>query len=113
MRSLFRSYRVLAVLVGILLTVLVFVAMPMKYLLTEGGSTQVFGDHLTAVVAVAHGWIYIVYLVVAFLLARRLAWSLPFTVVMLLAGVIPVFIFWVEHRVVTRVRAEHPEVFGG
>lgn len=105
MRNLFPAYRALAFAVGVLLTLLVFVAMPLKYFFEEGGSTQRFGDHLTAVVGVTHGWIYMVYLVVALLLARRQRWSLPFTLMMLLAGLIPIFIFWVEQQVAQRVRA--------
>ena len=29
---------------------------------------------------------------------------------MLVAGLIPLLIFWVEHRVTQRLRAEHPEL---
>lgn len=109
MRNLFTTYRVLAFVVGVLLLAL-SVGMVLKYLLTEGTDLQMLGDSLTAVVALMHGWIYIVYVVVAFLLSRRAEWSLQFLVVMLLAGLIPVLIFWVEHRVATRLRAEHPEL---
>ena len=51
-----------------------------------------------------------VYVVVAFLLSRRAGWSLEFLVVMLLAGLIPVLIFFVEHKVATLLRTEHPEL---
>ena len=61
-------------------------------------------------VALAHGWIYIVYVVVAFLLSRRAGWSLGFLVVLLLAGLVPVMIFFVEHKVVQRLRAEQPQL---
>jgi integral membrane protein len=77
-RNLFSAYRVLAIIVGVLLTVLVFVAVPLKYLPAEGSSLQVTGDHLTAFVGVAHGWIYMVYLAVSFFLSRRARWSLGF-----------------------------------
>ena len=60
--------------------------------------------------ALIHGWVYIVYVVVAFLLSRRAGWSIGFLVVMLLAGLVPLLIFWVEHRVATRLRTEHPEL---
>ena len=40
-----------------------------------------------------------VYLVVSFALSRRLRWTWPFTGLVLLAGLIPILIFWVEHRV--------------
>ena len=109
MRNLFTAYRVLAFVVGVLLAALA-VGMVLKYLLTEGTELQVFGDELTAVVALIHGWVYIVYVVVAFLLSRRAGWSLQFLLLMLLAGLIPFLIFWVEHRVVSRMRAEHAEL---
>jgi integral membrane protein len=107
---LFPTYRVLAIVVGVLLTILVFVAMPLKYLATDGTSVQVFGDHLTSLVGVAHGWIYMAYLVVSFALSRRLRWPVPFTLLVLLAGLIPILIFWVERQVNLRVRREHPEL---
>jgi integral membrane protein len=109
-RNLFTAYRVLAMIVGVLLTVLVFVAVPLKYFPGDGSSLQVTGDNLTAFVGVAHGWIYMVYLVVSFALSRRLRWAWAFTGLVLLAGLIPILIFWVERRVTQRVRAEHPEL---
>lgn len=109
MRNLVTAYRILALVVGVLLVALT-VGMVMKYLLTEGTELQHFGDQLTSVVALAHGWIYILYVVVAFLIARRAGWSLGFLVVLLLAGLVPVMIFFVEHRVITRLRAEQPEL---
>ena len=110
MRNLFTAYRVLAMIVGVLLTVLVFVAVQLKYLPEDGTSLQRTGDTLTAYVGVAHGWIYMVYLVVSFALSRRLKWSWPFTGLVLLAGLVPILIFWVEHRATQKVRAEHPEL---
>lgn len=108
--KLFGAYRILAIVVGVLLTVLVFVAMPLKYFTTEGSSIQTFGDHLTLIVAIGHGYIYMAYLVVAFLLSRRARWTMQFTVLALAAGVIPILIFWVEHQVVKKVRAQFPEL---
>jgi len=104
--NLFRAYRVLAILVGVLLTVLVFVAMPMKYFLTEGSDLQSFGDSLTMVVAIGHGYLYMAYLVVAFFLARKARWTLGFTLLMLVAGLVPVLIFFVEHWVARKFLAE-------
>ena len=74
----------LAIIVGILLTVLVFVAVPLKYFPDEGTSTQVFGENLTSIVGVVHGWIYIAYVAVAFFLSRRVKWGPGFTVLVLL-----------------------------
>jgi integral membrane protein len=108
-RPLVTAYRALALVVGVLLVALA-VGMVLKYLTADGTPIQLFGDQLTAVVALIHGWIYIVYVVVAFFLARRAGWSLGFLAVLLLAGLVPVMIFFVEQRVISRLRAEHPEL---
>lgn len=110
MRNLFNVYRVLAIIVGVLLTVLVFVGLPLKYFTTGGTSLNDAGVTITMIVGIAHGWMYMAYVVVAFFLARRARWTLGFTLLMLAAGLIPILIFWVEHRVVQKMRAEHPEL---
>lgn len=112
MNKLFPAYRILALVVGVLLTVLVFIAMPLKYWATDGSSLQQFGDTLTMIVAIGHGYIYMAYLVVAFVVSRRARWSLPFTVLVLAAGLVPILIFWVEHTVSQRLRAQFPELAG-
>jgi Flp pilus assembly protein TadB len=50
------------------------------------------------------------YLVVAFLLWRWTRWPVWFAVLVLLAGLIPLVIFWVERSVVRRFREEYPEL---
>jgi integral membrane protein len=108
-KNLFNTYRVLAFIVGVLLAFCALVAMPLKYLTTEGSSLQTFGEN-ASILWVAHGWVFMVYVVVAFLLSRRAGWTIGFTLVALVAGLIPLLIFWVEHRVTQKMRAEHPEV---
>ncbi len=109
MRNLFTAYRVLAMIVGVLLAFCGLVAAPLKYLAAEGGSAQSFGED-ASILWVAHGWVFMVYVVVAFLLARRAGWSTQFTVLMLAAGLVPLLIFWVERQVADRLRTEHPEL---
>lgn len=109
MRNLFTAYRGLALVVGVLLAFCALVALPLKYLLTEGTSLQQFGE-TASVLWVVHGWVFMIYVVVAFLLARRAGWSLAFTGLLLVAGLVPLLIFWVERRVVDRLRTEHPEL---
>ncbi len=103
MDRLFRTYRNLAYVVGVLLAFGSFVAIPLRYFTAEGSSAQQLGETLS-LVWVVHGWIYIAYVVVAFLLARRERWSVAFTLLMLVAGLIPLLIFWVERQVEHRVR---------
>ena len=107
--KLFNVYRVLAFVVGVLLAFCALVAAPLKYLTEEGSSLQQFGES-ASIMWLFHGWIFMVYVVVAFLLARRAKWSLGFTLVMLVAGLVPLLIFWVERQVATKVRAENPEL---
>ena len=84
-------------------------AFPLKYFAPEGSSLQEFGES-ASIVWLVHGWVFIVYVVVSFLLSRRAGWSLGFTVTVLAAGLIPLLIFWVERQVVRRLRSEHPEL---
>ena len=107
--TLFRAYRWLAFVVGVLLAICSLVAAPLKYLLTEGTDLQRFGDDLS-ILWLVHGWIFMVYVVVAFLLSRRADWTVGFTVLMLVAGLVPLLIFFVERRVVEKVRAETPDL---
>lgn len=109
MDRLFTSYRILAMIVGVLLAFCSFVALPLKYLPAHGSDLQRAGESIS-ILWMAHGWAFIVYVVVAFLLARRAGWSIRFTVVMLVAGLIPLMIFFVERRVVQKLRTENPEL---
>jgi integral membrane protein len=106
--KLFNVYRVLALVVGVLLVVGSLGSL-MKYLLTEGSTLQQLGENL-GIVWMLHGFIYIGYVIVAFVLAQRARWSIPQLGLMLIAGLIPGLIFWVEHRVVVRLREDHPEL---
>lgn len=107
--KLFSVYRVLALVVGVLLAFCSFVALPLRYLTTEGSDLQRLGETLS-IGWVVHGWVFMIYVVVAFLLSRKARWSLQFTALTLVAGLVPLLIFWVEHKVNQRVRAENPEL---
>jgi integral membrane protein len=97
-------YRIIAWIVGVLLVVLT-IGTVIKY--TSDDET------IVAIVGPAHGFLYMVYLVLAADLARRARWKLGFTVLVLLAGTVP-FLSFVAERVVTRrVRAEFPLVASG
>jgi integral membrane protein len=109
--SLFNVYRVLALVVGVLLAFCSLVALPLKYLATEGTGLQQFGES-ASIMWLVHGWVFMVYVVVAFLLSRRAGWSAGFTLLTLVAGLVPLLIFWVEHQVNRKVRAENPELVG-
>ncbi|MGH3169483.1 MAG: DUF3817 domain-containing protein [Trebonia sp.] len=81
-------YRVMAYITGVLIMVVVFAGIPL----------QIWG-HNTIIanqVATVHGFLYIVYIIFAYLLASKLHMKARPTVVLLLAGTIPVMTFIVE-----------------
>ncbi len=106
MKTALLRYRVMANVVGVLLIVLVLVGVPLKYLTEDGTSLQQTGDWITQYLGVAHGWLYMIFLVTAFLLSRKARWSVGFTVTTLLCGTVPILSFWAEHRATRAVRAQ-------
>jgi integral membrane protein len=88
----------MAWIVGVLLIVLVFVGVPLKYLATPGSGAQHIGEVVSMYVGIAHGWLFMVYLVTAAILARAARWRPLFTVTTMLAGLVPVFTFLAERR---------------
>ncbi len=119
------AYRVMATIVGVLLVVLCLVGVPLANFdgspmwglfdstpawVTTGSDVNRLGEAITTYLGVAHGWLYMIFLLSAFLLSRRARWPLPFTLVTLVCGTIPLLSFWAEHRATQRVRAEHPEL---
>ena len=86
-------YRVMAYVTGVVLVILCFVGIPLQI----AGHPAVASD-----VGVVHGILYIIYLVVAWLLARRLRLTAGPTLIMLLAGTIPILTFVVERWVTRR-----------
>jgi len=100
-----RRYQVMAWIVGSLLIVLVLIGVPLKYLTMDGSSPQHVGELITTYLGIAHGWLYMVFLVTAALLARSQRWAPAFTITTLLAGTVPIVSFWAERRATARVRA--------
>lgn len=92
------SFRVSAWVTGVGLLVLVFVAMPMRY---------VFGDpSLVAIVGPTHGFFYMAYIVCTLLLAERCRWRPLYALLVLLAGTVPIASFVAERRVTEKVRRQ-------
>lgn len=120
MRPLFRAYQLLATIVGISIATLTLVGVPLKYVhvvfpsvLPEGTGPQRLGADINLWLGTAHGFIYMVFLLVALMLALRARWPVGFTVLTLALGTVPLLSFWAEARAIRRVRAQHPEVVAG
>lgn len=91
-----RRYRIMAYVTGVVLIFLCFVGIPL----------QVFAHNSVVAndVGTAHGILYLIYLAAAYLMTRQVGMKLasPQTVLVLLAGTIPVLTFVVERWVTRR-----------
>ena len=91
MQGALTRYRIIAWVVGVVLLVLVLVGMPLKYIGDQ--------DSVVAIVGPIHGFLFMVYVVLAFDLARRVRWPFGRMLLVMLAGTIPFFSFWAERKV--------------
>ena len=87
-------YRVMAFITGVLIIVVCFVGIPLQI-----AAHQTF---IVNQVGTVHGYLYLVYLVFAWMLASRLKLARGPMVVLLLAGTIPVMTFVVERWMTRR-----------
>lgn len=124
-------YKVAAWITGVMLLLLV-VEMILRYgfdvFLYAGGTTVangtdnvlslaadgavVDGVNVSIVVLIAHGWLYVLYLLAVFLLWSRMRWGLGQFIAIALGGVVPFLSFIMEARVHKQVMREldsHPE----
>lgn len=121
LRSALLRYRVMANIVGVLLIVLILIGVPLANfdgtsmwgvfdttpaIWTDGTQAHATGEWITTVLGIAHGYLYMIFLVMAFLLSRKAAWPIGFTLVTLLGGTVPILSFWAEHRATARVRRD-------
>ncbi|MFJ5263856.1 DUF3817 domain-containing protein [Streptomyces sp. NPDC088387] len=99
-KSVLTRYRVMAYVTGVLL-VLLCLCMIGKYVLDIDGA-----DGATRVVSIAHGWLYVVYLVFAFDLGSKAKWPVAKQLWVLLAGTVPTAAFFVERKVTRELDAK-------
>lgn len=127
MKAALRRYRVMATMVGVLLVVLCLVGVPLSNFdgtpmwagdaiptpnwFSEGSHADEAGEFITGWLGTLHGWLYMIFLVMAFSLARKAGWDMGFTLVTLVCGTIPVLSFWSERRATRAVREQFPEEF--
>ena len=87
----FGRFRVMAFLTGAVLAFLTLVALPYKYALHGTGTWTMYGW-------MAHGWLYIVYVLVSLDLSLKAKVGTKQLIIMALAGTIPFMSFVVERK---------------
>ncbi|MER7484984.1 DUF3817 domain-containing protein [Streptomyces sp. NPDC126497] len=98
-KSVLTRYRIMAYVTGVLLVALT-IGMIGKYALKMDGATD-----FTQVVSIAHGWLYVVYLIFAFDLGSKAKWPVKKQLWVLLAGTVPTAAFFVERRISRELEA--------
>jgi len=93
-------YRIMAVITGTFL-LLVCGGVILKYVLNVDNPTVV---SVTGYIAIAHGWIYMIYLAATIHLWLRMHWGLGRLILMGLGGIIPFLSFFLEHRFAQEVK---------
>ncbi len=104
-QKLFVSYQVMSYVTGVILVVLVFIGMPLKYGF----------DHpeVNAVVGTAHGFLFMVYVVLVVALGFIAQWPVLKILGVALAGTVPLAVFFVEPRVRRTEQTERAMVADG
>ena len=92
-RQALLRYRVMAYTVGGLLVVVVLVGMPLKYF--------AHSDTVVTWTGVPHGWLYMILLITAYDLGRRVNWPWLRLILIALAGTVP-FLSFVAERYATK-----------
>ncbi|MGY1719713.1 MULTISPECIES: DUF3817 domain-containing protein [unclassified Blastococcus] len=92
-----QRYRAMAWVVGVLLILLIFVAVPLNHLAGIPEPSAVLGT--------AHGFLYGLFFLATVDLAIRARWTFKGTVLTLVAGTVPVLSFFAERKATAKTRA--------
>jgi integral membrane protein len=85
-----KTFRVISLLEALSFLVLLLVAMPVKYILGN--------PELVRIVGMAHGILFVLYILGAFLFKNKLKWSNQILGVVILCSIIPLGPFYVDRK---------------
>ncbi len=84
------SFRLISYLEGISYLAILFVTMPLKYLFSSPEPNKVIG--------MAHGFLFLAYIVFAFLIKQEKKWNNKTLGIVLLCSIIPFGTFWMDSK---------------
>ena len=90
MLTLFKSFKVVAFLEGLSYILLLFIAVPIKYMAGDPQFVKLLG--------MPHGVLFLAYIVLAIMLASEMKWTKKTLVIVLLASIIPFGTFYVDRK---------------
>ena len=89
-RDMLKTFRILSFLEGVSYLLILFVTMPLKYIWENGGPNKVIG--------MAHGFLFLAYIVMAFLMKENQKWNNKTLGIVLLCSIIPFGTFWMDKK---------------
>lgn len=90
MISLFNSFRVVALLEGLSYILLLFIAVPIKYLGDDPMYVKILG--------MPHGILFLAYIVLAIMVGQELKWNTKTLWIVLVASIVPFGTFYIEKK---------------
>ncbi|MHA7057313.1 DUF3817 domain-containing protein [Aquimarina sp. M1] len=87
-------FRLISYLEGISYLAILFVTMPLKYLFASPEPNKVIG--------MAHGFLFLAYIVFAFLIKSEKQWNSKTLVIVLLCSIIPFGTFWMDKKYLSK-----------
>ena len=85
-----KSFRLISILEGISFLLILFITMPLKYIWDNGAPNKVIG--------MAHGFLFLAYVVMAFMVRPELKWNNKTLGIVLLCSIIPFGTFWMDKK---------------
>ncbi len=88
-----KTFRIISTLEAISFLVLLGIAMPLKYI-----AKIEIGEQLVSTIGMAHGLLFILYIISAFIMKDKLKWSIPTLLIVILCSVLPFGPFYAERK---------------
>lgn len=89
------TFRIVSVLEGLSYLILLFIAMPIKYIGNDESWVKMFG--------MPHGLLFVAYIVLAFLIKSEMKWNTKTFLIVLIASVLPFGTFYVDTKYLRKV----------
>ncbi len=93
MKNLISVLRIVAIVEGLSLLVLLFIAMPLKY--------QYGNMEIVPVVGMTHGMLFILFLACALFVSNQKAWSDKFFILLVASSIVPFATFFMDRKLKT------------
>jgi len=85
-----KAFKYLAIAEGYSFLLILFATMPLKYLSGVLVPNKIMG--------MAHGFLFLAYVVLAIIVAQQLKWKLKTTAIVVVMSVVPFGTFWMERK---------------